>query len=154
MSHFIIFYLFVFFNRDKMPKTKFSFYCSRVRMRNYEPPRLFLDIIVDQHVFEEEFCVMASSLNDLDVTEERSNYPKPALEDEQCDYYEQFDKPFDLYVAFSKLLVRLYLNFVLNCLFELDLTLADEKTLIQLVCKYARGMTFFGRQIIFLLIVF
>ena len=51
-------------------------------MRNYETPRLFLDIIVDEHGFEEEFCVMTSSLNDLDVTEERSNYPKPALEDD------------------------------------------------------------------------
>ena len=65
-----------------MPKSKFCFYCSLVRMRNYETPRLFLDIIVDEHGFEEEFCVMASNLNDLDVTEERSNYPKPALEDD------------------------------------------------------------------------
>ena len=106
----------------------------------------FLDIIVDEHDFEEQLCVMASSLIDLNVTKERSNYPKPSLEDEKCNYYEEFDKPVDLYVAFSSVMVRLYLNFVLNCLFELHLTLAFEKTLIQIVYMYACGIMydFFG----------
>ena len=106
----------------------------------------FLDIIVDEHDFEEQLCVMASSLIDLNVTKERANYPKPSLEDEKCNYYEEFDKPVDLYVAFSSVMVRLYLNFVLNCLFELHLTLAFEKTLIQIVYMYACGIMydFFG----------
>ena len=102
----------------------------------------FLDIIVNENDFEEQLCVMASSLIDLNVTKERSNYPKPSLEDEQCNYYKEFDKPIDLYVAFSSVLVRLYLNFVLSCLFELDLPLVYEKTLIQIVYMYACGIMY------------
>ena len=101
-----------------------------------------MDIIVDENDFEEQLCVMASSLIDLNVTKERSNYPKPSLEDEQCNYYKEFDKPIDLYVALSSVLVRLYLNFVLSCLFELDLPLAYEKKLIQIVYMYACGIMY------------
>ena len=43
----------------------------------------------------------------------------------------------DLLLAFSSVLVCMYVNYVLNCSFELDLTLVDEKKLIQLVYKYA-----------------
>ena len=101
-----------------------------------------MDIIVDENDFEEQLCVMASSLIDLNVTKERSNYPKPSLEDEQCNYYKEFDKPIDLYVALSSVLVRLYLNFVLSCLLELDLPLAYEKKLIQIVYMYACGIMY------------
>ena len=48
----------------------------------------------------------------------------------------------DLLLAFTSVLVFMYVNYVLNCSFELDLTLVDEKKLIQLVYKYAWGLMY------------
>ena len=125
-----------------MPKSKFCFYCSCVRMKNYETPSIFMDIVIDEHDFEEQLCLMAPCCIDLDITEERLNYPKPPLDDKQCDYYEEFDMPIDLLLAFTSVLVRMYVNYVLNCLFELDLTLVDQKKLIELVSKHGCGLMY------------
>ena len=102
-------------------------------MKNYETQIVFMDIVIDEHDFEEQFCLMAPSCIDLDITEERLNYPKPPLDDKHCDYYEEFDMPIDLLLAFTSVLVRVYVNYVLNCLFELNLILVDENRLIELV---------------------
>ena len=59
-----------------------------------------------------------------------------------CDYYEEFDMPIDLLLAFTSVLVRMYVNYVLNCLFELDLTLVDQKKLIELVSKHGCGLMY------------
>ena len=50
-----------------LPKSKFCFYCSRVRVRNYEKQTYFLDILVDERDFEEKFCKMISNCIDLDT---------------------------------------------------------------------------------------
>ena len=125
-------------------------------MKNYETPSIFMDIVIDEHDFEEQFYLMAPSCIDLDIAEERLNYPKVPLDDKQCDYYEEFDMPIDLLLAFTSVLVRMYVNYVLNCLFELDLTLVDQKKLIELVSKHGCGLMydFFGRQIIVLPMIF
>ena len=73
---------------DKMPKSKLCFYCSCVTMKNYQTPSVFMDIVIDEHHFEEQFCLTDPSCIDLDITEERLNYPKLPLDDKQCDYYE------------------------------------------------------------------
>ena len=53
-------------------------------MKNYETPSIFMDIVIDEHDFEEQLCLMAPCCIDLDITEERLNYPKPPLDDKQC----------------------------------------------------------------------
>ena len=74
---------------DKLPKSKFCFYCSHVRARNHEKPIYFLDIIVDERDFEEQFCKMVSKCIDLDTLEERPitfDYPKF---NRKCDFHEE-----------------------------------------------------------------
>ena len=82
-------YLRCFRSCDKLPKSKFCFYCSHVRARNYEKPIYFLDIIVDERDFEEQFCKMVSKCIDLDTLEERPitfDYPKF---NRKCDFHEE-----------------------------------------------------------------
>ena len=50
-----------------LPKSKFCFYCSCVRARNYEKQTYFLDILVDERDFQEKFCKMISNCIDLDT---------------------------------------------------------------------------------------
>ena len=131
---------------DKIPRSKYCFYCSCIKMKNYETPSIFIGVVTEEH-----FCLMAPSCIDLDITEERPpcvDYPRFPLDYKQCDYYEKFNKPIDLLVAFTSVLVRMYVNYILNCLFELDLTLLDEIKLIEIVYKHASGLMydfFFGR---------
>ena len=89
-----------------------------------------MDIVIDEHDFEEKFCKMATSCIDLDITEERPayfDYPRFPLQYKQYDYYDEFYKPIELLVAFTSVLIRMYVSYVLECLLELDLTLEDEK---------------------------
>ena len=82
-------FLWCFRSCDKLPKSKFCFYCSHVRARNYEKPIYFLDIIVDERDFEEQFCKMVSKCIDLDTLEKRPitfDYPKF---NRKCDFHEE-----------------------------------------------------------------
>ena len=114
-----------------MPRSKCCFYCSRIKMENYETPSIFIGVVT-----EKQFCLMAPSCIDLDIIEKRPpcvDYPRFPLDYKQCDYYEKFNKPIYLLVAFTSVLVCMYVNYILNCLFEFDLTLLDEITLIEIV---------------------
>ena len=93
-------------------------------MENYETPSIFIGVVI-----EKQFCLMAPSCIDHDIIEERPlwfDYPRFPLDYKQCDYYEKFNQPIYLFVC-------MYVNYVLNCLFELDLTLLDEITLTEIV---------------------
>ena len=110
-----------------MPKSKFCFYCSRVRMRNYEKPTYFLDIIVDERDFEERFRKMVRSYIDLDTREERPitfDYPKFNI---KCDFHEQICTTRCLLEAFTNVLVRM---------------LEDEKKLTDNVYTYASDLMY------------
>ena len=53
---------------DKLPKSKFCFYCSRVRMSNFDMPSNFYDIDMDPHDYYENFRnLMGYSAADLDI---------------------------------------------------------------------------------------
>ena len=97
---------------------------------------------------------MAPSCIDLDITEERRpcfDYQIFPLSHRQCDYYDKFDKPIQILVAFTSVLVQLYVNYVLECLLKLDVTLQDEKKLIEIVYTYASDLRynfFLWKQII------
>ena len=53
---------------DKLPKSKYCFYCSRVRMSNFDMPSNFYDIDMDPHDYSENFRnLMRYSTVDLDI---------------------------------------------------------------------------------------
>ena len=89
-------------------------FCSRIRSRDFEKS---LDIVIDQCDFEENFCDIVGSHIELDISVERPVYFSDFIEkDSQCDYYQKIYKPGDLFVCFTSVLVRLYVNNVLVCL--------------------------------------
>ena len=98
-----------------MPRSS-CFFCSRKRSRDFEKPNYFLDIVTDQRDFEENFCKMVGSLIELDISVERPVYFSNYIEkDSQCDYYQKIYKPGDFLVCFTNELMRLYVNYILNC---------------------------------------
>ena len=73
---------------DKLPKSEYCFLCSRIRTRDFEKTSYFLDIVIDEHDFEEQFCDMTTSLVELDISVERPVYfPDSIQKDMRCDYY-------------------------------------------------------------------
>ena len=62
--------------------------------------------------------------------------------DKQCDYYQEFHKEGELLVSFTIVLVRMLINYVLNCLLELDLTLRDERILVEEVYAFASDLIY------------
>ena len=126
-----------------MPRSSYCFFCSRIRSRDFEKTSYFLDTVIDQRDFEENFCEMIGSLIELDISGERPVYFSDYIEkDSQCDYYQKIYKPGNLLVCFTSVLVRLYVNYVLNCLFELDLTLRDERILVDEVYTFASDLMY------------
>ena len=130
------------------------FFCSSIRSRDFEKPSYFLDIVIDERDFERGFCDMVSCLIELDISVERPAYFSydDFHKDLQCDYYQKIYKPGKLFVCFTSVLVRLYLNYVVNYLFELDLTLRGERILVDEVYTFASGLmyNFFTRNYLFL----
>ena len=53
---------------DKLPKSEYCFFCSDIRARDFEKPSYFLDIVIDERDSEEQFCDMANSLIELDIS--------------------------------------------------------------------------------------
>ena len=73
---------------------------------------------------------MAPSCIDLDITEERPpcfDYQIFPLSHRQCDYYDKFDKPIQILVAFTSVLVQLYVNYVLEACLSLMLPYKTKK---------------------------
>ena len=116
-----------------MPRSQYCFFCSRIRSRDFDKTHYFLDIVIDERDFQEGFCDMVTSTIDLDICLETPVY----LSDynirfnSRCDYYQEVYIPGELLVCFTSMLVRMYINYFLRCLFELDLTLRDEIILVE-----------------------
>ena len=128
---------------DKLPKNQYCSFYSRIRARNFEKPSYFMDTVIDELDFEEQFCDMTSSSMELDIIVERSAYfPDSIRKDKLCDYYQEFHKEGKLLVSFTNLLVRMYVNYVLNCLLELDLTLREERILLDWVYTFASDLMY------------
>ena len=88
---------------------------------------------------------MISSCIDLDTHKERSitfDYPNYPKYNDKCDYQEKFYNTRDLVAAFTSVLVHLCINYVLKCLLDLDLTLEDEKKLIDIVYRYVSDLMY------------
>ena len=80
---------------------------------------------------------------ELDIIVERSAYfPDSIRKDKLCDYYQEFHKEGKLLVSFTNVLVRMYVNYVLNCLLELDLTLREERILLDWVYTFPSDLMY------------
>ena len=99
-----------------------------------------LDIVIDERNFQ-GFCNMITSTIDLNISLERQVYLSDynIRFDSRCDYYQEVYKPG---VCFASILVRMYINYVLRCLFELDLTLRDERILVEEVILFASELMY------------
>ena len=114
-----------------------------MRVRDFQRPSYFLDIAINEHDFEEQFCDMTTSLIELDISVERPVYfPDSIQKDMRCDYYQEFHKEGELLVSFTSVLVRMYINYALSCLLELDLTLRDERILMEEVYTLASDLMY------------
>ena len=129
---------------DKLPKNQYCSFYSRIRARNFEKPSYFMDTVIDELDFEEQFCDMTSSSMELDISVEKPAYfPDSIRKGKRCDYYQELHKEGELLVSFTSILVRMYVvNFVLNCLLELDLTLRDERILVEEVYAFASDLIY------------
>ena len=112
-----------------------------------------MDIVIDERDFEEEFRNMTTSCIELDITVE--NPPDlfgSVRKNKRCDYYQEIPKEGELFVCFTSVSVRMYVDYVLNCLLELDLTLEDEKVLLEQVYAFASDLMyeFFNTNYLFL----
>ena len=127
-----------------MPRSQYCFFCSRIRSRDFDKTHYFLDIVIDERDFQEGFCDMVTSTIDLDISLERPVYLSDynIRFDSRYDYYQEVYKPGKLLVCFTSILVRMYINYVLRCLFELDLTLRDERILVEEVILIASELMY------------
>ena len=59
-------------------------------MLTYKDKRFyFLDLVIDEHDLEEQFCDMTTSLTELDISVERPVYFHDSIKkDMPCDYYQ------------------------------------------------------------------
>ena len=102
-----------------------------------------MDIVIDERDFEEEFCNMTTSCIELDITVENPTYLFGSVrKNKRYDYYQEIHKEGELFVCFTSVLVRMYVNYVLNYLLELDLTLEDEKILLEQVYTFASDLMY------------
>ena len=103
-----------------------------------------MDTVIDELDFEEQFCDMTSSSMELDISVEKPAYfPDSIQKGKRCDYYQELHKEGELLVSFTSILVRMYVvNFVLNCLLELDLTLRDERILLDQVYTFTSDLMY------------
>ena len=100
------------------------FFGSRIRSKDFKKISYFLDIAIAESDFEENFCDMVTSTISIDISVQRPVYSSDSIEkDKQCDYYLKLYKPEELLVSFTSVLERMYVNYILNCLFELGLIL-------------------------------
>ena len=128
---------------DKLPKSPKCFFCSRIRARDFHKASYLLDKGIDERDFEEKFCNMTTSCIEIDITVENLLYLFGSVQkNNRCDYNQEIHKEGELFVCFTSLLVRMYVNYILNCLLELDLTLEDEKILLEQVYAFASDLMY------------
>ena len=106
-----------------------------------------VSVYLPHHDFEPDFTKMAGTVLDLDISLDREAFigfsPQlPIDSNSRRDYHETFYHPSELLVQFTSILVRLYVNCCLNCMLDLDLTVNDEKILIENIYLSASSLMY------------
>ena len=125
---------------DKLPKSKHCFYFSRVRISNFDMPSSFYNINTDPHNYSENFRNFMGYLTvDLDIQADPVPFFVNTLKRSStlCEQFEVYTRPGHLCISFLSILVCMYINFVMEALSDLDMTLKNEEKLFTYVYNYA-----------------
>ena len=125
---------------DKLPKSKYCFYCSRLRMSNVDIPSNFYDIDMDPLDYSDNFQdLMGYSTVDLDIQADPMPFFDNTLKRSStlCEQFEVYTRPGHLCISFLSILVHMYINFVMEALSDLDVILKVEEKLVGYVYNYA-----------------
>ena len=108
-------------------------------MSDYACPSNFYDIDMDPNDSSKHFRnLMGYSSVDLDI----QLYSMPSFDNSLkkrsslCEQFEVYKRPGHLCISFLSILVRLYINYVVEALSDLDVTLKDEEKLVGYVYDY------------------
>ena len=121
-------------------KSDFCKVCSRVRENTFYEYNAFLNLKLD---VDDYLNINSSERIDLDVF-----LTKPAFFTYcTCDAigrnysdFEVFNHARDLFVAFCSALVRMYLNYTTAYFLDLQVSLSDQKKIIQTIFRFARDL--------------
>ena len=121
-------------------KSDFCKVCSRVRENTFYEYNAFLNLKLD---VDDYLNINSSERIDLDVF-----LTKPAFFTYcTCDAigrnysdFEVFNHARDLFAAFCSGLVRMYLNYTTAYFFDLQVSLSDQKKIIQTIFRFARDL--------------
>ena len=120
----------------------YCFYCSGVRSHIYGDLIHFHDVVVatQDKVYKDHYMYTQDKICDFDVFLERPiymNYPNYPFNQRTCDYYNELRHAQDLFVPFTSVLIRMYINYVSKYFSKFQFTLHDEKIVYDAIYLYA-----------------
>ena len=120
----------------------YCFYCSRVRSHIYGDLIHFHDVVVatQNKVYKDHYMYTQDKTRDFDVFLEGPiymNYPNYPFNQRTCGYYNELRHAQDLFVPFTSVLIRLYINYVGKYFSKFQFTLHDENILYDAIYFYA-----------------
>ena len=98
----------------------------------------FHDVVVttQDKTYKDYYMYLEDKLYDFDVFFERPVYMGylhyPTI-NRQYDYYNELHHAQDLFITFTNILIRLYINYVSKYFFKYQLTLCDEKIVYDVI---------------------
>ena len=125
----------------------YCFYCSLVRPHIYGDLIYFHDVVVASQVtiYKNNCLYVQDKVCDFDVFAERSiymNYPNFPLNSTKCDLYTELGHAQDLFVHFTSVLIRLYINYVRKYFSKYQFTLRDEKIVYDAIYLFASDLMY------------
>ena len=102
----------------------------------------FHDVVVtiQDKTYKDHYMYLEDKFSDFDVFFERPvymGYPHYAMINRQRDYYNELRHAQDLFIAFTNILIRFYINYVSKYFSKYQLTLRDEKTVYGAIYLFA-----------------
>ena len=125
----------------------YCFYCSHVRSHVYGDWCHFHDVEVatQDKVYNDHYMYTQVKICDFDVFLGRPiymNYPNYPFNQRTCDYYNELHHAQDLFVPFTSVLIRMYINYVSKYFFKFQFKLRDEKIVYDAIYLYASRLIY------------
>ena len=100
-----------------MIRLRIFFYCSHVRSHIYGDLIHFHDVALatQDKFYKDHYMYIQDKICHFDVFLERPiymNYPNYLFNQRTCDYYNELHHAQDLFVPFTSVLIRIYINYV------------------------------------------
>ena len=119
-----------------------------MRSHVYDDWSHFHDVAVatQDKVYKDHYMYIQDQICDLDVFLERPiymNYPNYPFNQRTCDYYKKVCHAQDLFVPFTSVLIRMYINnYVSKCFSKFQFTLRDKKIVHDAIYLYASKLMY------------